>query len=161
MIKLEELHGDLGARQKRKRVGRGESSGHGKTCGRGHKGAQSRSGGSKGKSFEGGQTPFARRIPARGFSNQPWEATPVAIVNVSDLNAFDDGATVDFQALTAARLVRPRAGGVKVLGNGELKKKLTVTADRFSQSAREKIEAAGGSCETGVPKPAEKPSDKE
>ncbi len=146
MIRLEELHGDKGARQKRKRIGRGEGSGWGKSAGKGDKGAQSRSGTTKGKGFEGGQTPLSRRLPKRGFSNNPW-ATPTSIVNLSQLNSFDEGSAVDFEKLLEAGLVTKNAQRVKVLGNGDLTRKLTVTADAFSASAREKIEKAGGSCE--------------
>jgi large subunit ribosomal protein L15 len=145
MIRLEKLHGDKGARQKRKRVGRGEGSGWGKTAGSGAKGAGARSGAMKGKGFEGGQTPLARRLPKRGFSNQPW-ATPTAIVSVSQLDRFDEGTTVDMPALLASGLVRKSTKRVKILGNGELSKKLTVAVHAFSASAREMIEKAGGAC---------------
>lgn len=146
MIRLEELHGDKGARQGRKRRGRGESSGLGKTAGRGSKGAGARSGGVKGKGFEGGQTTLSRRLPKRGFSRQPWRV-PTTIINLTQLNRFDDGATVDFDALVQAGMVGSKARRVKILGQGDLEKKLTVQASAFSTGAREKIEKAGGSCE--------------
>lgn len=146
MIRLEELHGDKGARQKRKRIGRGEASNWGKTAGKGHKGAQARSGTTKGKGFEGGQTPLSRRLPKRGFSNKPW-ATPTSIVNLAQLNKFEEGATITFEILFEAGLITKNTQRIKVLGNGELTKKLTISADAFSASAREKIEKAGGSCD--------------
>ena len=131
-------------RKKRKRVGRGPGSGTGKTCGRGHKGQQSRSGGGTPIGFEGGQMPLYRRLPKRGFNNAKFR-TVYAIVNVAQLeNAFEDGATVDAAAIREARLINAKRGPIKVLGGGELKKKLHVTADRFSGSAVKKIEAAGG-----------------
>ena len=150
MIKLETLPGDKGATRKRKRIGRGESSGWGKTAGQGHKGAQARSGTTKGKGFEGGQTPLSRRLPKRGFSNLPW-GTRTSTVNLSQLGRFDDAATVDAAALRAAGLIGKNAGRVKVLGDGELSKKLTIVADAFSASARQKIEKAGGACQEPVP----------
>jgi len=153
MIRLEELHGDKGMRQKTKRLGRGESSGQGKTSGRGHKGAGSRSGGKKGKGFEGGQTPLSRRLPKRGFSHQPWDV-PTAAVNISQLNRFEDGATISFDVLREAGLVGRNIRRVKILANGEIEKKLTVQADNFSEAAKRKIEAAGGSCEVVSAAPA-------
>jgi len=132
-------------RKKRKRVGRGPGSGYGKTCGRGTKGQQSRSGGGTPLGFEGGQMPLYRRLPKRGFNNARFRTT-FAIVNVAQLErAFEDGATVDATAIRDARLVNAKVGPIKILGGGELNKKLFVTADRFSASARRKIEAAGGS----------------
>jgi len=131
-------------RKKRKRVGRGPGSGHGKTCGRGTKGQQSRSGGGTRPGFEGGQMPLFRRLPKRGFNNSKFR-TVYAIVNVGQLEAaFDAGTTVDAAAIRAARLVNAKSGPIKVLGSGELTKKLNVQADRFSGSAKAKIEAAGG-----------------
>ena len=131
-------------RQKRKRVGRGPGSGKGKTSGRGHKGQQSRSGGGTPIGFEGGQMPLYRRLPKRGFNNAIFRKV-FAIVNVGQLDAaFEDGATVDAAAIRAAHLINAKTGPIKILGSGELTKKLTVTADRFSGSARAKIEAAGG-----------------
>lgn len=131
-------------RKKRKRVGRGPGSGHGKTCGRGTKGQGSRSGVSTRYWFEGGQMPLYRRLPKRGFNNAKFRKA-YAIVNVGQLeNAFADGTTVDAAAIREARLINAKTGPIKVLGSGELTKKLTVTADRFSESAKRKIESAGG-----------------
>jgi large subunit ribosomal protein L15 len=135
-------------RKRRKRVGRGWGSGIGKTCGRGNKGQQARSGGGRGAGFEGGQMPLYRRLPKRGFNNARFR-TVYAIVNVGQLEgAFTDGATVDAAAIRDARLVNAKRGPIKVLGSGDLSKKLHVTADRFSESAKRKIEAAGGSTTT-------------
>lgn len=129
------------SRKKKKRVGRGTSSGHGKTSCRGHKGQKSRSGGTKGKRFEGGQTPLYRRLPKkRGFKNFLFKKT-FAVVNVSDLNKF--GAEVSIQDLIAGGLVRPNEK-VKILGSGKLEKAITVTANAFSKPAKEQIEKAGG-----------------
>ncbi|MHC4960062.1 MAG: 50S ribosomal protein L15 [Planctomycetota bacterium] len=131
-------------RKKRKRVGRGIGSGMGKTCGRGHKGQQSRAGGGTRPGFEGGQMPLFRRLPKRGFNNSKFR-TVYAIINVGQLeSAFEDGSTVDAEAIRSARLVNAKTGPIKILGSGELTKKLTVSADRFSGSAIKKIEAAGG-----------------
>jgi large subunit ribosomal protein L15 len=151
-IELHTLPGDKGMLQKRKRVGRGEGSGQGKTAGKGHKGETARSGTPKGKSFEGGQTPVTRRLPKRGFSHKAW-SVPVRAINLSQLDRFDNGATVDFDAMVAAGLVGSKAPRVKILGNGEIKKSLTVVADAFSASARAKIEAAGGACRAPAPAP--------
>ncbi len=134
-------------RRRKRRKGRGIGSGLGKTCGRGHKGQQSRSGGGVRPGFEGGQTVLYRRLPKRGFNNARFRKQ-FAIVNVSQLEAaFEDGAVVDVAAIREARLVNAKLGPVKVLGGGELKTKLTVTAQAFSGSARAKIEAAGGTTE--------------
>jgi len=131
-------------RKKRKRVGRGPGSGTGKTSGRGHKGQQSRSGGGTPPGFEGGQMPLYRRLPKRGFNNSKFRVV-YAIVNVGQLDrAFEDGATVDADSIRAAHLINAKTGPIKILGSGELTKKLVVTADRFSGSAKTKIEAAGG-----------------
>jgi large subunit ribosomal protein L15 len=127
-------------------VGQGESSGHGKTSTRGGKGQTARSGGSIRIGFEGGQMPLIRRIPKRGFSNVRF-GTRYLPVNVQDLNSFDDGARVDAAAIQSAGLANGKGDGIKVLGQGELKKKLTICAHAFSASARAKIEAAGGTCE--------------
>ncbi|MBN1868267.1 50S ribosomal protein L15 [Candidatus Sumerlaeota bacterium] len=154
-MRLEELHGDKGARQKRKRIGRGESSGWGRTAGKGNKGAQSRAGASKRKRFEGGQTPLGLRLPKRGFSHDAWREK-TGIVNVAQLGRFEEGAKVDFAALYEAGLVTCNTERVKVLGNGEIERKLTVVADTFSASARKKIEAAGGTCETAQAEPEAK-----
>lgn len=144
-MKIDQLPGNPGNKQKRKRVGRGEGSGHGKTSGRGHKGAQSRSGYKRKLHYEGGQMPLMRRLPKRGFHNS--FRVEYQVVNIKDLDdRFEDGATVNKETLLEARLVRKKREPVKILGTGELTKKLTVEADWFSKSAREKIEAKGGSC---------------
>jgi len=132
--------------RKAKRVGRGMGSGSGKTAGRGHKGAKSRSGYRRAPVYEGGQMPLFRRLPKRGFSNVRF-ADVVAVVNVEDLNRFRKGTTVDPEALRKAGLVKGRADRIKVLGQGELKKALTIRAHAFSASAREKIDGAGGQAE--------------
>ena len=128
-----------------KRKGRGHGTGNGKTAGRGHKGQKARSGGGVRIGFEGGQMPLARRIPKRGFNNI--FAKPLEAVNVSALERFEDGSVVDAQALLNARVLSKCRYGVKILGNGELTKKLTVKASAFSESAKAKIEAAGGKAE--------------
>ncbi|NQU42423.1 50S ribosomal protein L15 [bacterium] len=145
-MRLEELPGDKGARQKRHRIGRGESSGWGKTAGRGAKGAQSRSGYKSKTAFEGGQTALVRRVPKRGFSRKRFEIRRVAL-NLAQLGKFDDGATVNFDTLVQAGLISRRVEEIKILGEGEIQKKLNITAHGFSASAREKIEAAGGACQ--------------
>ena len=134
-----------GSRHRIKRLGCGESSGHGKTCGKGHKGQKARAGGTVRHGFEGGQMPIYRRLPKKGFSNVDF-AIRYATVNVGTLNErFDDGSEVTEAALRAAGLVKGRRhDGVKILGDGELTKKLTVSADKVSASARQKIEKAGG-----------------
>jgi large subunit ribosomal protein L15 len=129
--------------KQRKRVGRGRGSGQGKTAGRGHKGQKSRSGYSRRIAFEGGQMPLARRLPKRGFNNARFR-TNYCIVNVGQLGVFDDGENVDLAALRSRGLARKPADGIKILGDGELAKKLTVEAHRFSAGAVSKIEAAGG-----------------
>ncbi len=144
-MKLHELSGAIGATKKVKRVGRGHGSGNGKTAGKGHKGQNARSGGGVRPGFEGGQMPLQRRIPKRGFNNI--FATEYAIVNVSDLAAFEAGAVVDAQALIEAGLIKKVCDGVKVLGNGEITNAITVKAAAFSKSAKEKIEQAGGKTE--------------
>ena len=141
---LSNLKPKKGSRHARKRVGRGPGSGHGKTSGRGEKGQKSRSGYSRMLGFEGGQMPLHRRLPKRGFTNI--FKTEYAVLNVSDLERFDAGATIDAAALRAAGLLKGRKR-IKVLGNGELSKKLIVHADKFSLTAKNKIEAAGGTCE--------------
>jgi len=143
-MNLSNLKPNPGAKKRKKRVGCGESSGHGKTSGRGHKGQKARSGGSIRLGFEGGQMPLIRRIPKRGFSNADFE-TKYAVVNVEALNRFEDGATIDEGLLRAVRLVTGRWDGVKILGDGELTKKLTVSVTKVSATAKAKIEAAGGS----------------
>ena len=144
-MKLNELSPAVGSAKDSYRKGRGPGSGNGKTAGKGHKGQNARSGGGVRPGFEGGQLPLYRKLPKRGFKNR--FAVNYAIVNVADLNRFEDGAVVDMEALLAAKLVRKELDGLKVLGNGELTKKLTVKATVFSASAKEKIEAAGGKTE--------------
>ena len=143
-MKLHELSPAPGSHKDVFRKGRGHASGNGKTAGKGHKGQKARSG-VKGAAFEGGQMPLARRVPKRGFNNI--FATHYATVNVGDLERFEDGSVVDAQALAAAGLVKKALDGVKVLGQGELTKKLTVNCAAFSASAKEKIEKAGGKAE--------------
>ena len=144
-MKIHELTPALDSNKAVKRIGRGHGSGNGKTAGKGHKGQNARSSGGVRIGFEGGQMPLARRIPKRGFNNI--FATKYAIVNVSDLNKFKDGTVVDTELLVASGLVKKVYDGVKILGNGELSAKLTVKAAKFSQSAIEKIEKAGGKAE--------------
>jgi len=144
-MKLNELSPAAGSAKAAYRKGRGPASGNGKTAGKGHKGQNARSGGGVRPGFEGGQLPLYRKLPKRGFNNR--FAVNYAIVNVEALNAFDDGAVVDAAALKAAKLVRKELDGIKVLGNGELTKALTVKATVFSATAKEKIEAAGGKIE--------------
>jgi len=151
-MRLHDLKPRPGAKHRRKRLGQGESSGHGKTSGRGGKGQTARSGSSIRIGFEGGQMPLIRRIPKRGFNNARF-TTRYLPVNVEALDCFDEGARVDEPALRAKGLVNGRGDGVKVLGDGELNKKLTVCAHAFSASARAKIEAKGGTCEIAVPPP--------
>ena len=144
-MKLHELKPAAGARKKEVRVGRGVGSGNGKTSGKGHKGQKARSGGGVRPGFEGGQMPLYRRLPKRGFKNI-W-AKEYAEVNVETLNRFDDGAEVDAVALVESGILKNVLDGIKILGNGELKKKLTVRAQKFTKSAIQKIESAGGKTE--------------
>ncbi len=144
-MELHELRPAPGSTAVRKRLGRGVGSGFGKTSGKGHKGAKARSGGGKAPGFEGGQMPLTRRLPKGGFTNI--FRKEYAIVNVSDLEAFDENTNVTVELLKATGLVRKLRSGVKILGNGELTKKLTVRADKFTASAKEKIEAVGGKAE--------------
>lgn len=144
-MKLFELKPSEGATKDAKRKGRGHGSGNGKTAGRGHKGQNARSGGGVRIGFEGGQMPIYRRLPKRGFNNI--FAKSYAEINVSDLNKFDDGAVVDAEALINSGIIKKELDGVKVLGNGNVEKKLTVKAAKFTGSAKEKIEAAGGKAE--------------
>ena len=144
-MKLHELQVVEGARHSRKRVGRGTGSGHGKTACKGHKGQNARSGGGVRPGFEGGQTPLFKRLPKRGFTNVNHKE--YAVVNVEDLNVFENGAVVTIENLQEKGLVKKVYDGVKVLGNGKLDKNLTVKANKFSSSAIEKIEAIGGKAE--------------
>lgn len=145
-MRLHDLKPRPGARHRRKRLGQGESSGHGKTSGRGGKGQTARSGSSIRIGFEGGQMPLIRRIPKRGFNNAR-HTTAYIPVNLESLNRFEDGARVNFETLRDAGLANGRGAGVKILGSGDLTKKLAVTAHAFSASAKAKIEEKGGSCE--------------
>ena len=144
-MKLHELSPAAGSAKANWRKGRGPGSGNGKTAGKGHKGQNARSGGGVRPGFEGGQLPLYRKLPKRGFTNI--FATKYAIVNVEKLNAFEDGAVVDINALLEKKIIRKELDGLKVLGGGEITKKLTVKAAIFSASAKEKIEAAGGKAE--------------
>ena len=144
-MKLHELSPAVGSTKAPYRKGRGAGSGNGKTAGKGHKGQNARSGGGVRPGFEGGQLPLYRKLPKRGFKNR--FAVNYAVVNVAALNRFEDGTVVDAEVLKAAKLVRKELDGVKILGNGELTKKLTVKATVFSATAKEKIEAAGGKTE--------------
>ncbi|MBR0513104.1 MAG: 50S ribosomal protein L15 [Clostridia bacterium] len=144
-MKLHELHPAEGSTTAQKRLGRGSGSGLGKTSGKGHKGAKARSGGGKRPGFEGGQMPLYRRVPKRGFNNV--FRTEYAEVNVERLEAFENGETVNAQALLEKKIIRKELDGIKILGGGELTKKLTVQAAKFSASAKEKIEAVGGKAE--------------
>ena len=144
-MKLFELKPSEGTNRDSKRKGRGHGSGNGKTAGRGHKGQKARSGGGVRIGFEGGQMPIYRRLPKRGFNNI--FAKKYAEINVSDLNKFENGAVVDAQALVEAGILNKTLDGVKVLGNGSIDKKVTVKAAKFTESAKEKIEAAGGKAE--------------
>jgi large subunit ribosomal protein L15 len=142
-MNLDDVHHGITKKKNRKRIGRGPGSGHGKTAGRGHKGQGARAGFSLRPTFEGGQMPLVRRVPKRGFNNR-W-ALVVATVNVGDLDAaFDDGADVTPETLKAVKLARQQYDVLKVLGNGELTKKLKISAHRFSKSAAEKIKRSGG-----------------
>ena len=144
-MKMHELGPAYGATTKRKVVGRGIGSGTGKTAGKGQKGQKARTGGKIRRGFEGGQTPLYRRVPKRGFNN--YFAKEYAIINVSDLEVFDNDTTVNSKALIEKGLINKELDGVKVLGNGTLTKKLTVVATKFSKSAEEKIQAVGGKIE--------------
>ena len=152
-MRLHDLKPRPGAKHRRKRLGQGESSGHGKTAGRGGKGQTARSGSSIRIGFEGGQMPLIRRIPKRGFNNARFTIR-FAPVNIEALNAFDNGARVDEAVLRSVGIVNGPADGVKILGDGELAKKLTVVVNAFSASAKSKIEAKGGTCEVVTAKPA-------
>jgi large subunit ribosomal protein L15 len=144
-MKLHELSSAIGSRHSRKRVGRGVGSGMGKTSTRGHKGQNARSGGGVRPGFEGGQNPLYRRLPKRGFNN-PFRKE-FAIVNLEDLSTFAEGTEVTPEVLMESGIVKSPKDGIKILGNGEITVKLTVKANKFSQSAVEKIQAAGGQTE--------------
>jgi large subunit ribosomal protein L15 len=154
MMRLHNLRPRPGSRHRVKRLGCGESSGHGKTSGKGHKGQKARSGGSIRLGFEGGQMPLIRRLPKRGFNNAAFHKR-YAIVNLDDLSSFEAGSVVNEQVLRKSNLVRGHFVGIKILGDGELKHGLKVEADKVSAAAREKIEKAGGTIslrEGGAPK---------
>ena len=144
-MKLHELAPAAGSTTAAKRLGRGVGSGLGKTSGKGHKGAKARSGGGKRPGFEGGQMPLYRRVPKKGFTNI--FRTEYAEVNVGQLEVFNDGVVVNAELLKAAGIVKKTLDGVKILGTGELTKKLTVEAAKFTESAKQKIEAVGGKAE--------------
>ena len=144
-MKLHELQPAAGSRKERNRVGRGQGSGNGKTAGRGSKGQKARSGGGVRLGFEGGQTPLFRRLPKRGFQNI--NRKEYAVVNLGTLNRFEDGQEVTAAVLVEAGIVKNEKDGIKVLANGKLERKLTVKANKFSQAAKEAIEAAGGTVE--------------
>lgn len=141
-MKLHDLAPAPGSSKEVKRIGRGHGSGNGKTAGKGHKGQKARAGRGQSPGFEGGQMPLQRRLPKRGFKNI--FAKQYAMINVSQLNVFDDGAVIDNDALVLAGIVKKSLDGIKVLGRGEISKKLTVNLAAFSESAKQKIEAAGG-----------------
>jgi len=143
-MKLHTLRPNKGAKHRVKRLGKGESSGLGKTSGKGNKGQKARSGGNVRPGFEGGQMPLHRRLPKRGFNNSDFQ-DKIAVINCAQLEAkFADGATVNFESLKEARLIKGRYDAVKILGNGDLSKKLIIAVDSVSATAREKIEKAGG-----------------
>ena len=145
-MKLNELQRNIGATHAKKRVGRGPASGLGKTCGRGQKGQKARSGASINPVFEGGQLPLYRRIPKRGFKNAKFK-TVYGVINLADLNRFEDGTVVTPALLKDTGLVKKQYEGIKVLGNGKLEKKLTIQANKFSDSALAKIKEAGSKAE--------------
>ena len=144
-MELNSLKPALGSTKNRKRIGRGTGSGHGKTATKGHKGQKARSGGSIKAGFEGGQMPLQRRLPKRGFT--PLDRVEYSIVNLSQLDVFDVGAVVDGVAMASKGLIKSSAATVKVLGNGDIAKSLKVAAAKFSQTAKDKIVAAGGTVE--------------
>ena len=145
-MKLHELEKNIGAKQARKRVGRGPGSGLGKTCGRGQKGQKARSGGSINPVFEGGQLSLYRRLPKRGFSNYLFKKE-YAVINLGDLNVFENGTLVTPALLKEKGIIKKQLSGIKVLGNGKLEKKLTIQANKFSASAIEKIKESGSKAE--------------
>ena len=144
-MNLHEMKYNEGARHTTKRLGRGQGSGQGKTAGKGHKGQNARSGGGVAIGFEGGQTPFFKSMPKRGFTN--FNRVEYAVVNLSDLNRFEDGTTVTPELLKQACIVKKQLDGIKVLGNGKLEKKVNVTCNKISKSAQAAIEKAGGKVE--------------
>ncbi|MDO4940816.1 MAG: 50S ribosomal protein L15 [Erysipelotrichaceae bacterium] len=144
-MKLNEMKYNEGARHATKRLGRGQGSGQGKTAGKGHKGQNARSGGGVAIGFEGGQTPLYKRIPKRGFSNV--NRKEYAVINLCDLNRFEEGANVTPELLKEAGIVKKQLNGIKVLGNGKLEKKVNVTCHKISESAKAAIEKAGGKVE--------------
>ena len=145
-MKLHELEKNIGATHAKKRVGRGSGSGLGKTCGRGQKGQKARSGGSINPVFEGGQLPLYRRLPKRGFTNGKFR-TRYAVINLSDLNVFEDGKVVTPALLKETGVIKNQLDGIKVLSNGKLERKLTIQAHKFSTTALEKIEESGSKAE--------------
>jgi large subunit ribosomal protein L15 len=160
MIRLHNMRTRPGSKHRVKRLGCGESSGHGKTSGKGHKGQKARSGGSIRLGFEGGQMPLIRRLPKRGFNNAAFHKN-YAIVNLSDLASFKEGTVINEQLLREKKMLRGNGDGLKILGDGELKHALTIEADKISASAREKIEKAGGSVTLRQKKAAQGPRDAE
>src|SRR5450755_609348 len=156
MMRLHNMRPRPGSKHRVKRLGIGESSGHGKTSGKGHKGQKARSGGSIRLGFEGGQMPLIRRLPKRGFNNARFHKT-YAIVNLDDLNSFKAGTTVNEQLLRESKMIRGNVAGLKILGDGELKHALTIEADKVSGGAREKIEKAGGTINLREAKAAQGP----
>ena len=144
-MELNSIKPAVGASKNRKRIGRGTGSGHGKTATKGHKGQKARSGGSVKPGFEGGQMPMQRRLPKRGFN--PLTRKEFALVNVGQLDIFDNGSSIDAGALIEAGIIKKICDGIKVLGNGDLTKTITIKAHKFSAAAREKIVAAGGTVE--------------
>jgi large subunit ribosomal protein L15 len=159
MIRLHNMRTRPGSKHRVKRLGCGESSGHGKTSGKGHKGQKARSGGSIRLGFEGGQMPLIRRLPKRGFNNAAFHKN-YAVVNLSDLDSFKEGTVINEQLLREQKMLRGNGAGLKILGDGELKHALTIEADKISASAREKIEKAGGTV-TLRQKPVQGPRDAE
>ena len=145
-MKLHELEKKIGATHRKKRVGNGRGSGLGKTCGRGQKGQKARSGGSINPVFEGGQLPLYRRLPKRGFTNHMFK-TEYAVINVSDLNRFNNGDVITPALLKEKGIIKKQLSGIKVLGNGKLEKKLTIQANKFTKSALEKIKESGSKAE--------------
>lgn len=144
-MELNNLRPSIGSTKNRKRIGRGTGSGHGKTAGKGHKGQKARSGGSIKAGFEGGQMPLQRRLPKRGFT--PLDRIVYSLVNVSQLDIYESGSVIDVPSLVSKGLIKSDRFAVKILGNGDITKSLKVAANKFSQSAKDKIIAAGGSVE--------------